>query len=288
MILTNWLKSIVQRCHSNRTRYKTNYHRLNRPAHHVRHIKSHSANTVELLEDRTLLTSLISIDDITIAEGDSGAATASITVTRTGDSAGDLNSLALVSFTTLDGTATTAEGDYIAQSGTLVFTADPTELTQTQMITVQINGDTLPEADETFQLLLTGSSSALSTISDDSGLVTISNDDSTTLSISDASAAESETLTFNVSLSEAAGVDISFRVNTQTGTADHSDYTFLSNQLVTIKAGDLSTDVTVHMHDDENQEGNVYRGDQRSADCGGITVRNRDHCRWYGNRNHSE
>ena len=256
MILTNWLKSIVQRCHSNRTRYKTNYHRLNRPAHHVRHIKSHSANTVELLEDRTLLTSLISIDDITIAEGDSGAATASITVTRTGDSAGDLNSLALVSFTTLDGTATTAEGDYIAQSGTLVFTADPTELTQTQMITVQINGDTLPEADETFQLLLTGSSSALSTISDDSGLVTISNDDSTTLSISDASAAESETLTFNVSLSEAAGVDISFRVNTQTGTADHSDYTFLSNQLVTIKAGDLSTDVTVHMHDDENQEGN--------------------------------
>ncbi|WP_417389767.1 Calx-beta domain-containing protein [Gimesia sp.] len=222
----------------------------------MRHINSHAAKTVELLEDRTLLTSLISIDDITIAEGDSGSATASITVTRTGDSAGDLNSLALVSFTTQDGTAATAEGDYIAQNGTLVFTADPTELTQTQMITVQINGDTLTEADETFQLLLTGSNSASSTISDDSGLVTISNDDSTTFSISDASAAENETLTFNVSLSEAAGVDISFRVNTQTGTADHSDYTFLSNQLVTIKAGDLSTDVTVHMHDDEIQEGN--------------------------------
>jgi hypothetical protein len=197
---------------------------------------------------------LLTIDDVSIVEGDSGTSTASITVTRTGSSAGDLNHLALVSFTTQDGTATAAEGDYIASSGTLAFTADPTELTQTQVITVQINGDTLTETDETFQLLLTGSSSALTTIADNSGLITISNNDSTSLSISDASAPENETLTFNVSLSEVAGSDITFRVNTQTGTADHSDYTFLSDQLVTIKAGDLSTDITVYVHDNETQE----------------------------------
>ncbi|MEQ9066167.1 MAG: Calx-beta domain-containing protein, partial [Gimesia chilikensis] len=195
---------------------------------------------------------MLTIDDVSIVEGDSGTSTASITVTRTGSSAGDLNHLALVSFTTQDGTATGAEGDYIASSGTLAFTADPTELTQTQVITVQINGDTLTETDETFQLLLTGSSSALTTIADNSGLITISNNDSTSLSISDASAPENETLTFNVSLSEVAGADITFRVNTQTGTANHSDYTFLSDQLVTIKAGDLSTDVTVYVHDDAN------------------------------------
>ncbi|QDT84056.1 Calx-beta domain-containing protein [Gimesia chilikensis] len=254
MLLTNWLQSFVHRYTPNRTSQRSKRLRRRPESQRIRHLKSRSVKSIEQLEDRTLLTSLLTIDDVSIVEGDSGTSTASITVTRTGSSAGDLNHLALVSFTTQDGTATAAEGDYIASSGTLAFTADPTELSQTQVINVQINGDTLTETDETFQLLLTGSSSALTTIADNSGLITISNNDSTSLSISDASAPENETLTFNVSLSEVAGADITFRVNTQTGTANHSDYTFLSDQLVTIKAGDLSTDVTVYVHDDANQE----------------------------------
>lgn len=254
MLLTNWLQSFVHRYTPNRTSQRSRRLRRRPESQRIRHLKSRSVKSIEQLEDRTLLTSLLTIDDVSIVEGDSGTSTASITVTRTGSSAGDLNHIALVSFTTQDGTATAAEGDYIASSGTLAFTADPTELTQTQVITVQINSDTLTETDETFQLLLTGSGSALSSIADDSGLITISNDDSTSLSIRDASAPENETLTFNVSLSEVAGADITFRVNTQTGTANHSDYTFLSDQLVTIKAGDLSTDVTVYVHDDANQE----------------------------------
>ncbi|MCA9017997.1 MAG: hypothetical protein KDA77_21920, partial [Planctomycetaceae bacterium] len=44
------------------------------------------------------------------------------------------------------------------------------------------------------------------------------------------------------------------RVNTVSDTASDSDYTFLSNKLVTIPAGELSTQVTVHVHDDEIQE----------------------------------
>ncbi|QDV50075.1 Calx-beta domain-containing protein [Gimesia fumaroli] len=253
MLLTNWLKSIVNRCRSSRTHQRRSLWRRQHVSHRQRRYQSQSVNIVELLEDRTLLTSLFSIDDVSISESDSGTSNVVFTVTRSGNSAGDLNSIATVNFSTQDGTAALADADYIAQSGTLVFTADPTGLTQTQIITVSVNGDTLTETDETFQLLLLNSSPG-TTIADDTGIATIVNNDSVSLSISDATALENEPFTFNVSLSEVAGADISFRVTTQTGTADHSDYTFLNNQLVTIKAGDLSTSVTIYVHDDNTQE----------------------------------
>jgi len=254
MLLTNWLRSIASEYRSiRRRRVQPKSFCHSSILRRSRSAKRHRLKSIESLEDRTLLTSLFSVDDVSVVEGNAGTSDVVFTVTRTGISAGDLNSIATVNFTTLDGTATSANADYTAQSGTLVFTADPSGLNQTQTITVPVNGDTLTEIDETFQLLLSASSSG-TTISDNIGIGTIANDDSVALSISDATAAENETLTFNVSLTEAAGADITFRVNTQTGTADHNDYTFLSNQLVTIKAGNLSTSVTVYVHDDSTQE----------------------------------
>ena len=52
-----------------------------------------------------------------------------------------------VDYTTIDGSATTADSDYVAASGTLNFTGTVGE---TQTIGVTVNGDTTLETDETF------------------------------------------------------------------------------------------------------------------------------------------
>jgi CSLREA domain-containing protein len=108
-----------------------------------------------------------SIDDITLAEGNSGTTAFTFTVTKTGDTA--LNST--VDFATADGTATIADNDYQSNSGTLTFL--PADTTKT--ITVLVNGNYLIEPDEAFTVHLSNPSSA--TISDADGTGTIVNDD---------------------------------------------------------------------------------------------------------------
>ena len=84
----------------------------------------------------------VSIDDVSILEGDGGATIFSFTVSRTGGTAAFS-----VDFATADGTASsTADADYVANSGTLSFGQD--ELTKT--VSVTINGDAIVEGDETF------------------------------------------------------------------------------------------------------------------------------------------
>ena len=76
-----------------------------------------------------------------------------------------------VNYATADGTATTADSDYVAKTGTLTFA--PGETTKT--ITDDVKGDNKKEADETFYLDLFGTSSnALFT---KRGIGTILNDD---------------------------------------------------------------------------------------------------------------
>ena len=73
---------------------------------------------------------------------------------------------------TVDGTATTSDGDYVARTDTLTFA--PGETTKT--ITIEVKGDSKKEANETFYLDLFGlSSNALFT--KNRGLGTILNDD---------------------------------------------------------------------------------------------------------------
>ncbi|HJU44254.1 MAG TPA: Calx-beta domain-containing protein, partial [Vicinamibacterales bacterium] len=106
------------------------------------------------------------IDDVTLLEGNTGTTSFTFTVTKTG--ATDLP--ATVNFGTADGTAI-APGDYIAATGTLTFAPDVT----TQTVTVNVNGDTLQEADETFEVTLNGALNA--TITDGQAIGTITNDD---------------------------------------------------------------------------------------------------------------
>ncbi|MHA3772755.1 Calx-beta domain-containing protein [Verrucomicrobiota bacterium sgz303538] len=86
-------------------------------------------------------------------EGDSGTHSVTYSVRRetlTTDQA------LTVSYSTLDGTATTADNDYVAASGNLTFAAGETEKT----FAVDIKGDTTSEADETFKVKLTTASTA--------------------------------------------------------------------------------------------------------------------------------
>ena len=112
-------------------------------------------------------TGSVAISDASITEGNSGTKLLTFTVTRSGGtSAFDVN------FATADGTATVSDNDYLASSGTLHFGAN----VNSQTISVTINGDTKPQANETFFVNLSGATNGAS-ISDSQGVGTILNDD---------------------------------------------------------------------------------------------------------------
>jgi hypothetical protein len=108
----------------------------------------------------------LSIDNITIVEGNSGQKTAIFTVslsTRT-------NQQVSVSYTTSGGTAT-EDKDYMKTWGTILF--GPQGISKT--LFVNINGDTVYEGDETFFMTLSDPSGAV--IGKAQGECTIINDD---------------------------------------------------------------------------------------------------------------
>jgi hypothetical protein len=111
----------------------------------------------------------ISISDVSKKEGKKGQTTLfvfTITLSAAYDQA------VTMSFQTVNGTATTADNDYVAKTGTLTFAAGETSKT----ITIEVKGDSKREADETFYLDLFGlSSNALFTRN--RGIGTILNDD---------------------------------------------------------------------------------------------------------------
>ncbi|MCA9214804.1 MAG: hypothetical protein KDB27_17155, partial [Planctomycetales bacterium] len=108
----------------------------------------------------------LSVNDVTVIEGDSGTKLLQFTVSRSHN-----GSAVSVAYATHDGTAI-AGTDYVAKSDTLSFAAGGA-LSQT--VSVIINGDIAAEVDEEFSLILSSPTGA--TISDDTGIGTIENDD---------------------------------------------------------------------------------------------------------------
>ncbi len=86
------------------------------------------------------------IDSVSHNEGNTGQTEYLFTVTKNGAS----GQSSTVDFMTMDGTATVANNDYDATSGTLNFSSSDT----TKTITVQVNGDRAVEPDETFSVVL--------------------------------------------------------------------------------------------------------------------------------------
>ncbi|MPZ49393.1 MAG: hypothetical protein GEU75_08875 [Dehalococcoidia bacterium] len=110
----------------------------------------------------------ISINDVTVTEGNTGlspATPAVFTVTLSTPSASEIT----LDYATADGTAT-APQDYVATNGTLTF--PPLETSQT--LTVPVVGDLEDEPDEEFYVEL---SNANATIADNTGIGTIIDDE---------------------------------------------------------------------------------------------------------------
>ncbi|HEV7609807.1 MAG TPA: Calx-beta domain-containing protein [Steroidobacteraceae bacterium] len=108
----------------------------------------------------------LSVNDVSVNEGNAGTSAASFTVTLSAAAA----SAVTVSYATADGTAAAAT-DYASANGTLTFAAGET----TKTVAVTVNGDATVEASETFVLNLSAPAGA--TLADAQGQGTIANDD---------------------------------------------------------------------------------------------------------------
>ena len=157
----------------------------------------------------------ISIADASVMEGNAGTTDlvfkVSLSVAAT--------EKVTVNYHTTDGTATVADSDYVAASGTLSFAPGETS----QNVTVVVNGDTKLEGDETLNVVLDSASPFA--IADGAGVGTIQNDDSTpVVSIADAPAATegnsgTKVFKFPVTLSNTSGSQILVLYSTANGTA---------------------------------------------------------------------
>ncbi|MEC4891718.1 MAG: Calx-beta domain-containing protein [Oscillatoria sp. PMC 1051.18] len=189
----------------------------------------------------------ISINDLTVTEGNDGTNTASFTVNL--DTAS--SEIITVEYETADETAIAPE-DYTAIAATLTF--NPGETSQT--IDVETLADNIPEADETFSVNLSNATNA--TIGDRRGQATITNDDRLippSLSINEIRVIEGDdgtTLaTFTVMLSEPTFDDVVVEYSTidSTATRNENDYTPVLGSL-RFKSGETTKTITVEVKGD--------------------------------------
>jgi hypothetical protein len=192
----------------------------------------------------------LSVNSVSVAEGNAGTTSATFTVTLSAASGQTVT----VDFATADGTATAADGDYVPVTGTVTFAPGQT----TRTFTVTVNGDTRNEADETFVVNLSAPTNA--SIATGTGTGTITNDDPVpTLSVDSVTVAEGNagttTATFTVTLSAASGQTVTVSAATADGTATApGDYVALAPTLVTFAPGVTTQTVTVTVNGDALDE----------------------------------
>jgi serine protease len=186
----------------------------------------------------------LSIDDRSSNEGNSGTTQQTFTVSLSEPAVTDVT----FDIATNSGSATSGS-DFAANSATGVTIAAGNT---TATFSVDVNGDTAIEADETYTVDVTNVVGA--SVADGSGTGTITNDDLPTLAIADATAviegnAGTRTMTFVVNLSQAAPFPVSYNITTANGTATAGS-DFVANSIVgaTIPAGQTAKtfDVTIN------------------------------------------
>jgi serine protease len=192
----------------------------------------------------------LSIADVSVTEGNAGTKLMNFTVSLSQASGSPVT----YNIATANGTAT-AGSDYVASS--LVGQSIPAgQLSKTFSVT--LNGDAVLEPNETVLATLTNGSVS---ISDGQGIGTILNDEGPTLSIANAGVTEgnsgTKNMTFTVSLSQAAGVPVTFNIATANGTAGGGvDYNVLNLTGQSIPAGQLSKTFNVVLVGDTTVEAN--------------------------------
>jgi Calx-beta domain/Carbohydrate binding domain len=190
---------------------------------HSGNIDEATGNLLPFNDAGAAIAGSVSINNVTISEGDSGTKVATFMVTRSGGTAAfDVN------YTTSNGTATVVDGDYVAATNTLHFGANQ----NTQTFSVTVNGDTKVEGDETFNVALSNATNG-ATISDGQGIGTITNDDGAAIagsvSINNITISEgnsgTKVATFTVTRSGGtAAFDVNYATSDGTATAADGDY----------------------------------------------------------------
>ncbi|WP_339849881.1 Calx-beta domain-containing protein, partial [uncultured Dokdonia sp.] len=202
---------------------------------------------------------VVSIDDVTIVEGDAGTVNADFTVSLTNP----VDTATTVTFTVTDDSADNAGNsvdggnDYeVPTTLTVTIPAGETEGT----VTVVVNGDETVEADEDFLVTLTATDNGTitTTVGENIGTGTITNDDDTVVSVGPVTVIEGNDGTtvvanFPVTLSAAADTDtvVTFTVTDGSGTIGDADYVAPTELTVTIPAGQTTAVFPVTVNGDD-------------------------------------
>lgn len=173
----------------------------------------------------------VSIDDVTVLEGNTGVTTPAVfTVTLSNPSGKSIT----VKASTADDTASATGNDYTAQSlASIVFA----EGEVSKPFTVNVKGDAAPENNEKFKVNLTsGTDPAVldtgeGTIADDDGAVPV-------VSVADASGNEGDPVAFAATLSNpsTSSITVSYTTNTIGTATSGTDYTAITNGTIVFPA----------------------------------------------------
>lgn len=192
----------------------------------------------------------VSIGDVAVTEGNSGTVTATFTVTLSQAQTTAFS----IPWSTADGTATVANADYRARSGTITVAAGQT----TQTVSVLVNGDTRTEANETFFVRLGQPTGA--TLADGEGQGTIRNDDNPAITVANISVGEGNSGTtsavFTVTLSVPTTKTVTVKYATANGSAAAGSDYVAGSGTVTFAAGQTTQTVSIAVKGDTVIEGN--------------------------------
>ncbi len=189
----------------------------------------------------------ISIGDVSLLEGNTGTRLAEFTVTLSTAS----DHAVTVDYTTADGSATAADNDYQAASGTVDFV--PGEISKT--ISVVVNGDRRAEPTEGFYVNLSNAANALLADREAIGFI---GDDEPRISISDVSKREGRKnrtqFAFTVTLSAAYDEAVSVSFRTIDGTAKAGEDYIAKTGTVTFNPGETTKTVVIDVIGDARRE----------------------------------
>ncbi|HEX6475097.1 MAG TPA: Calx-beta domain-containing protein, partial [Candidatus Limnocylindria bacterium] len=192
----------------------------------------------------------LSINDVTITEGDAGTLTMTFQVTAS------TRGRASVHFATAPGSAT-SPADFQARSGTLKFAGNKKKAN----VAITVFGDTLDEANEHFFVRLSNPVGA--TIADGEGEGTINDNDASpsvssvaTLTVPEGNTGDLPVATVDVTLSAASGRNVSVNYSTidVSATVADTDYAQTSGTL-DFAPGETTASVQVQVIGDEDDEG---------------------------------